>query len=196
MFLWGLWLLLSPWKLQYQYCYCSVIASIYELSTLLKPTFLFTICSVIPFRRKNKNTFFIEYSNYKQLFLDFILTWPLWKLNRQTSCLSPRLSVLQVTGEEYVQRWPPCVTAAPPPWTQVWSQFRTMDSSCHLDMSSWPSPMNSVTAWGLRSVASQGLQKYWQHLSDTKWMNQAFMISENMQMILNQIFKMQRWQLS
>lgn len=86
--------------------------------------------------------------------------WPQWNPNRQPPCLFPPfLSVLQVTGEEYVLSRRPFVTAGTPRWTRVWSLFRTTESSCLLDTSSWPSPMSSDTAWDHRSVTvTQSLQ--------------------------------------
>lgn len=68
--------------------------------------------------------------------------------------LPSHLSVLQVTGVGYAQSPPPCVMVRPSPWTRAWSPFRTMDSSFHRAMFSWPSPTNSATAWDLRSVVT------------------------------------------
>lgn len=68
--------------------------------------------------------------------------------------LPSHLSFLQVTGVGYAQSPPSCVMVRPSPWTRAWSPFRTMDSSFHRAMFSWPSPTNSATAWDLRSVVT------------------------------------------
>lgn len=129
---------------------------------------------VFIFKRESssiKSTTLVEYAAS----LRVIMGWSCTRPHPHMALLSSHLFVLQETGAGYVQSPRPCVMVRPPPWTRVWSPFRTMDSSSHLAMFSSLSPTNLATALDLRSVMT-----WWcDHFSSPRLFTLLYIIEDN-----------------